>query len=430
MGCGFCTVAPLGAMPRGRMEFDAERGHHVPRFSDRPPEDFICPGKAMDMPAMARQKFGCLPADPWLGSTVGIRAAYAADPALRQRAASGGVIPALLHHLFATAQIDCAYCVEPGQRPDSSAGAVLRSPSQLAQTHGSVYHPVNFGAGLADLCAGKERFAFVGLPCEVAALEMLKQRRPDVAARHIVSIGLFCGGITTFPGIAYYLRGFGIGPDEVESIAYRHGNWPGRIRLKLKGHPDPVEIPRIRGNSRWKILRYVIAFQGYWMLPRCRMCPDQLSDFADIAVGDPHLDRFRARGGAGFSAVVTRTAQGERLFRAAVASGCISEEPLSRDEVIQSQGHTLDNRRNVAAYLRVARRLRLHPPLIRVYPEWERGQKLRHYVHAWVDLTKLVLSRYRWMRPLYIPWQIFEYLFLTFAPRLVWRRVLNLFQNR
>lgn len=430
MGCGFCTVAAGQAEPAGRMEFDGARGHHVPKFSGPPPTNFVCPGAAMDMPALALQKHGVLPADPMLGTVVQTRAAFATDPGIRSRAASGGVIPALLIHLFETGQIDCAYCVEPGSTPDSAAGVVIRKAANLGRTHGSVYHPVNFGANLQELVNGNERFAFVALPCEIAALEMLKHRHPELASRHVVSIGLFCGGINTFAGVAYYLAGFGHRGEDVEEIAYRHGGWPGSLRVKLRGQPEPVELPRIRGNTRWKILRYVVAFQGYWMLPRCRICPDQVADFADIAVGDPHLPRFRARGSAGFSAVLTRTPRGEALVSAAEAAGALGTEPLTREEVIESQGYTLDNRRHAPVYARVARWLGMHPPTLRVYPAFASASSPRHWIYAMVDLMKVRVSRLRALRIFYLPWQIFEYLFLTFAPQLFWRRLARLLKNR
>ena len=430
MGCGFCTVPLRAGQSPGRMEFDPLRGHHVPRFAGPAPAEFICPGAAMDLPALAQTKHGALPDDPWLGTVISARAAYASDHAMRARAASGGVIPALLSHLFETGQIDCVYCVEPGTAPETAAGTIIRRQQDLTRTHGSVYHPVNFGGRLEELVQGQERFAFIGLPCEIAALEMLKQRLPALAARHVISIGLFCGGINTFPGVAYYLEGFGHSARDVEQIAYRHGPWPGRIRVKLRGRPEPVEIPRIRGNSRWMILRYVVAFQGYWMLPRCRICPDQVSDLADVAVGDPHLPRFRARGGQGFSAVLTRSPRGEALVAAALAAGRLGEEPLTREEVIDSQGHTLDNRRHALVYARVAGWLGLRPPELRVYPAFARSARVRHWVNAWVDLGKLKLPHHRLARLLYLPWQVFEYLFLTFTPQLIWRRLCGLFQNR
>lgn len=435
IGCGFCTVptGPGAPAAAARIAFDPAADRFLPIVPEPGPAgspEFVCPAREMDMPALAMRVHGREPDDAVLGTYRSLRIACATDEGYRSAAASGGVIPALLAHLFATRQIDCAYCMDPGDGPLAARGRIVRDGAELATLHGSVYHPADFGAGLRELVDGEARFAFVGLPCEVAALEMLKARRPELARRHVLSIGLFCGGINAFGGMAYYLEGFGVDWRNVANISYRNGPWPGRIRLALKSSGETREIPRIRGNTRWKILRYIIGFQGYWMFARCRLCPDQVADFADLAVGDPHLPRFRQRGGAGFSVLVTRTARGERIFRDAIAAGTLKEELVTRAEVIESQGYTLDNRRNALAYVRVARWLGMQPPDLRVYHSLQGAASLRHYVYAWVDLAKIRLSRLRWLKPLYFPWQIFEYLFLTFAPNLILRRIAKLLRNK
>jgi coenzyme F420 hydrogenase subunit beta len=436
MGCGLCTAiqpsAPGAAVPSVTMEYNAALDQFAPKVEDWAPGGepgrFVCPGADMDMPALALQVHGHEPADPILGEVTGLRAAYSGDAAMRDAAASGGVVPALLARLFETGAIDMAYCVRGDRAPREAGGMVIRNAGELNTIHGSVYHPANFGAGLPELLGGNERFAFVGLPCEVAGLEMLKRVHPGLAERHVMSIGLFCGGINAFAGIGYYLKNFGVDFARVARINYRDGAWPGRIRATMTDGASR-SIARIRGNSRWNILKYVVAFQGYWMLPRCRLCPDQVSDFADIAVGDPHLPRFRKLGG-GFSVVVSRTPRGEALMAAAVAAHQIVEQPISRDEAVESQGYTLDNRRHVAAYVKVARRLGLVPPHIRVYAALDGQERARHFRYAWVDLGKLVAPRNRLARALYLPWQIFEYLFVTLTPRLIARRAAKLVRNK
>jgi coenzyme F420 hydrogenase subunit beta len=338
------------------------------------------------------------------------------------------VTTALLAHLFQSGRIDAAYVVKTTQGPREAAGTLVRGSAELSEIHGSVYQPANFGEALQALLAGQDRFAFVGLPCEIAGLEMLKRQRPELAARHVMSIGLFCGGINRFSGVDYYLERFGQRLDGLRQIDFRFGPWPGTIRALT--HDGEVRgIARIRGNSRWNILRYVVAFQGPWMLARCRLCPDQVADFADIAVGDPHLPRFRARGGQGFSAVLTRTPRGEALISAALAEGVIGEEPISRNEVVESQGYTLDNRRHVRAYQRVARVLGFITPNIRVYETLEGREAARHYRYAVVDMVKIALVRAGWLKPFYVPMQAMEYLFVTFAPSLAARRVMKLLKN-
>lgn len=432
IGCGVCTAVNAGkGKPIIRMEYSALHDHSIPVLSANSVDsdaEVVCPGAVMHMPDLANTVYGHMPEDQWIGKYKRIRASYASNPDVRARSASGGVTTAMLSYLFNVGAIDAVYCVASVGAPGTRAGVILRSEKDLSLIHGSVYHPAVQGANLSDLIAGKEKFAFVGLPCEIASLEMLKKNNHALAERHVLSIGLFCGGINRFRGVDYYLNGFGTKLKGAKEIDYRYGDWPGKIRM-IDESGKTHNIPRIRGNTRWKILRYVVAFQGYWMLPRCRMCPDQISDFADVSVGDPHLPRFRHQGGKGYSAVVLRSERGVRWYDMAIDDGYVKDEDLGRDELIASQGYTLDNRRHALAYVRVAKWLGMDSPELSVYPEFERP-RFRHYKYALVDLLKIRVNRITMLRPLYIPLQVFEYLFITLAPRVFVKRLVNLFFNK
>ena len=428
MGCGFCTVRTNAqSLPAARTYFDDHSTQFKPATID-PSQSFVCPGTEMDMPTLHAQVYGSQPHDPLIGHYRLIAAIRSSGTSIQSRASSGGAIPAILRHLFATGQIDAAYCATNEGAPHDSSGRILRSESEISRIHGSIYHPINFGAELDQLLQENVRFAFVGLPCEVAALEMLKKQRPDIRSRHVLSIGLFCGGINELSGINYYTARYGANALTSANIQYRHGPWPGKMFVR-DSHGSALTIPRIRGNTRLGILHYVIAFQGYWMLPRCRICPDQIADFADIAVGDPHSPRFRNLHGQGWSALVVRSERGEQILSSMLTTGDVEQMPLDRTELIESQGYTLDNRRHAQVYVRVAQILGFRPPNIRVYGSLSQTESLRHYVYAAVDLIKLRLPRGRIIAKLYLPWQIFEYLFLTFAPNLVFRRIRKLMRN-
>ena len=435
IGCGFCTLSLEAGRdhPPVRIVYDPQRDSFTPQLEttddDVLDREVLCPGADMDLAGLTRSKFGALATDVMTGHIVSVSACHAGDEKLRAASASGGAIPALLTQLFSDGAIDTAYVVNPGNHVYDAHGALITEATSLGQCHGSVYHPVDFGRHLRTLIDSTARFAFVGLPCEIAALEQLKLKRPDVAARHVASIGLFCGGINAYQGVAYYLRGFGIEWPNIRSVRYRVGPWPGRIEVtddKGVSH----RIPRIQGNSRWRILRYVVAFQGYWMLPRCRMCPDQIADLADVAVGDPHLPRFRKGESSGPSVLLVRTARGQRLVDDAAAHGRLARSPLTRDELVASQGYTLDNRRHVSAYLDVAAKLGLARPRLGIDPQTVSSVRMRHFVYAWVDMLKIRVVGVRGLRWMYLVLQAFEYLFITFTPMLVARRLINLLKNR
>ncbi len=432
MGCGMCVASSSKA--RIKLAYHGERDQFLPIIEHRSPDagddpDVVCPGIDVDMRALSEKRFGKQPDDHLLGVYEQVRVAYAADPGTRERAASGGIVPAVLRHLFDTNAIDLAYALVPGKGPYDAKGRILRSSADLEQIHGSCYHPFDFGFELRELVEGEGRFAFVGLPCQIAGLEMMKAKRPELAARHVLSIGLFCGGVNKFKAMAYYLEGHGIPWKDVEEIEYRRGTWPGKMRVQRRSTGEEVSIPRIEGNSRWQILRYTAAFQGFWMLKRCRICPDQIADFADIAVGDPHVPKYRGQKTPGFSLVVTRTPRGEALTRALVENGLLVEEPASPDLITESQKYTLDNRRHAPAYARVARLLGERAPEMTTYPGVEQGIRFRHYKYAAIDLLKILLGRGEHLRRLYASMQAFDYLFLTFYPSLFVKRLRKLLSN-
>jgi coenzyme F420 hydrogenase subunit beta len=381
------------------------------------------------MNALSLQVHGRLPDEYLFGVYERVRVCYAANKNVRQDAASGGVVPVALQHLFAEGKIDVAYCLVPGRGPYDAKGRILRSADELGLIHGSVYHPFDYGKELRELIHGTVRFAIVGLPCQIEGIEMIKARRADLARRHVLSIGLFCGGVNRFEGIAYYLKAFGVEWNDLTEIEYRYGDWPGQIRVRRSSDDEAIRIPRIQGNSRWKILRYMAAFQGYWMMKRCRLCPDQLSDFADFSVGDPHIPKYRNLRGPGFSVVVTRTPRGEDLIRQLVETGELEEEDADTELVQLSQGYTLDNRRHVLAYIRVGRMLGLDTPELSLYPNVEKNVSFRHYKYALVDLVKIALRKCTFLRPFYLFLQALEYLFISFYPSLIYKRLCRLISN-
>ena len=435
MSCGMCAVSLKDADPsvKVRMAFDEERDSFVPKVEgwnpDTKPGTFVCPGEEMNLPQLSEQVYKKQPEDPLLGVVENLRVVHSTNEDFHKNSASGGVIPATLSYLFRTKQIDIAYCVQPGSHLKDAGGRVIRSEKEIHQIHGSVYHPINFGLRLETLLKGDERFAFVGLPCQVAGLEMLKKSKPELVDRHVISLGLFCGGINTFKGIAYYAHFFKVSWEKVKQVAYRVGPWPGKMKIDFKDGSESKLLPRIRGNSRWKILRYVIAFQGYWMLKRCRLCPDQVSDFADIAVGDPHSQKYRSRGGAGFSIAVTRTPLGERIMKEMLEKGEFAGNEETRDFVVESQGYTLDNRRHVRAYTKIAQAFGGEVPKLIPYPQNEQ-LSFRHFVYGAVDMMKVALPKSRLTRAFYLPWQIFEYLFITFTPSLIMKRFFKIVFNK
>ena len=62
---------------------------------------------------------------------------------------------------------------------------------------------------------------------------------------------------------------------EIKNIQYRHGEWPGNMRVEMKSGKN-FQLPKFHAN-------YLIPFH---MIKRCIYCIDASNEFTDISVGD------------------------------------------------------------------------------------------------------------------------------------------------
>jgi coenzyme F420 hydrogenase subunit beta len=433
MGCGFCAaICPTKSVTMG---LDAEKDTFIPLVKlesckDCSDEDSckcarFCPGQNLDMLALFTEKFGGLPENFMVGHHKAIEIGYAAESKLRLDSSSGGLVPLILRHLFETKKIAHVYCVVPSEEsPYLTGGRLISSVAELRSIHGSVYHPINFGTELDQLLKLDEPFAFVGVPCQIQAIEKLKPQHSGVEKNLFLTIGIFCGGLNKYSGFAYYLKEFHQDWSNIKAIGFREGNWPGSIKVQDdKGNIKIV--PRAIGNTRSGVLRYAASVDGYFMMPRCRMCPDQVSDLADIAVGDPHLPKYKNLDTPGYSILICRNNKGLDIIASLKSDGSLVTEQSSERDVIDSQGYTLDNRKHLGAYLKMNRLFLKNSPSFNL-DQRAYTATLSHYLYAFRDLIKIYWFGKPVFRFAYKPLQILDYLFTSLlSPRKFIRRLRN-----
>jgi len=433
IGCGFCaTICPKNSI---EMVYDPKRDSFIPKINNIHEDcssnclcyDF-CPGENLDLKGLIENKFDQLPEDFLTGHYKDIKIGYSNNPKTRRDSSSGGLVPLILEHLFKTNKIECAYCVVPSQEsPYESAGKVIYSTDEIQTIHGSVYHPVNFGKELDKLFGLNKKFAFVGIPCQVEALEKYKQINPAISEYLVLTIGIFCGGYNKFQAFEYYLKEFKIDWSNVNSISFRHGHWPGDIKISSKAKNESSIIPRTNGNTRSGVLRYTAAADGFYMLKRCRLCPDQVNDLADISLGDPHLKRFKTKENYGFSVIISRNRKAKKIIDHLIEKEELVYEESNTNDVIFSQGHTLKNRKYLKAYLSINKLFGGRNPNFKLD---ERANKpgLRNYVFAIRDLTKLYIFTPKYFSRFYKSFQIIDYLLLSILkPKRFFDRLYKIF---
>ncbi len=275
-GCvAFCTAIKYGALEVG------EDGRPRYRELEKCIKCGICYSICPEIHELDEDTKNLVSWSPPMGHLMGIAVARSTDPEVRARGTDGGVVTALLLHLFDRGYIDAAIVsktVSPFQRQpwlalsreDIIAAAgfhfdTLPSLAHLSEVY-STYSPSIME--LQDV-ANKpfSRVAFVGTPCQintVRRMQVLGVVPSDVIKFHF---GLFCSGTLQFDLDKRH---------RLEKIG--NFTWAEVFKVNLKEelliHLHNREIRSIPLDRLAFMKRYA-----------CQFCDDYGAEFADISFG-------------------------------------------------------------------------------------------------------------------------------------------------
>ncbi len=345
--CGSC----VGVCPEGALRIADELGECLPELAgacdDCGGECYLgCPGRYVDFPALNQILHGRQPDSYLLGHHRGLWVAHAVDAKVRREGASGGIATAVVKHLFETGRIEGAQVMgmDP-DRPYLPRPLLARSFEEAQAASQSKYVVSPHNTLLADIPAEGGPLAYVGVPCQVHSLRKLQQIGHPVARRFRYVVGIYCGNILHMSSTRDFLAKHGVHRlDEVASLAFRAGEWPGNLRIELRTG-RVIEMPKFHAN-------YLIPFH---IMKRCLLCADLSNEFADISGGDAWAPVYEQRG-KGFSMMLARTAAGEELADEMIRQGKLSVTPVTADEAVAMHSHGLDLKKR-GVFLRIGRRL-------------------------------------------------------------------------
>ena len=341
-GCGLCAAVSHGAIemrlsPAGFLR--PRQNRPIESETDRLIGE-TCPGTRLAQEAREGDDHTL-----W-GPLIAVRAGASTDPALRHHASSGGALSALLVFLLESKVVNYVVQVAAsGAAPIENDLVESRCREDIYRAAGSRYAP---SAPLADIerqLSGSERFAFVGKPCDVAAVRALSRHDPRIAEKIPVLLSFFCAGVPSLDGTSEILSRLDVAEDDVKAFRYRGDGWPGSCRATLR---DDREATMSYAESWGDILSRHVQF-------RCKICPDGSGGFADIVCGDAwHCDErgyplFEERQGR--SLIISRTARGEALVQQAMAARYLDAEPLDAGEIEKMQPSQARRKRLVLSRL-------------------------------------------------------------------------------
>ena len=345
-GCGACA----GLLPDRIALQETPPGFLRPRQTGplSPTEDAlitrICPGLGQRVEAGHRRD------DPLWGPFLDMHTGWATDPGLRFAGASGGALSALLVHLLGTGRVTAVVQTAAAPaRPIANATVLSATPDDILQAAGSRYAP---SAPLSDLgryIALGRPLAFVGKPCDVAALRAIAAEDAAVARAFPVMLSFFCAGVPAHAGARAILAALGVEEGRLAAFRYRGQGWPGRATARLQ---DGSERGMDYHDSWGGILSRHVQH-------RCRICADGTGTAADIVCADAWDCDTQGyplfHEAPGVSLIVARTPLGARILAEARAAGQLTATPFDPARLAAIQPGQRERRRALLARLAALR---------------------------------------------------------------------------
>jgi len=297
----------------------------------------ICPGYSVDGNAATKASKATTKASRDLGSFSEIWEGYAADPEIRSKGSSGGILSALALYCLEREAMEFVLhtAADPGM-PWLNQTVRSATRETLLNRTGSRYAPASPCDGLESIQAAGKPCVFIGKPCDVAAVNSLRQNRPGLDANIGIVLTFFCAGTPSTNGTLGLLKSFNLSKEEVGSLRYRGDGWPGEFKVVKKENGAEHCLPY---SEAWSRLAKHTPL-------RCRLCPDGVGRVADISCGDAW---HRTSNGTdpGWSVVIVRTSKGQDVIRKAAATGYVELIPLTPESVLAGQSRLLSKRKQL-----------------------------------------------------------------------------------
>jgi coenzyme F420-reducing hydrogenase beta subunit len=362
IGCGGCVARAERAGPRMGLD---RYGQYRPMgplawFGRRSPEfSRICPfsPSARNEDELAAELF---PETGHRHALLGrYRTAYVghvAEGDFRAQGSSGGMVSWVLTELLRAGLIDgavhVAATVDPQREGRFFRYRISRNEADIRAGAKSRYYPVELSGVLEAIRAVPGRYAVVGVPCFIKAVQLLRREDAVLRERIAFTVGLFCGHMKSARLVESFAWQMGVSLDEIRRVEFRHKDparpaswytarftlWDGRSVQKDWWH---------LADGDWGA--------GFFQYAACNFCDDVVAETADIALGDAWVEPY-ASDGRGTNVVLVRSPVLENLVADGIKQGRLKLETVDSGFIERTQAAGFRQRREGLAYRLYRRR--------------------------------------------------------------------------
>jgi coenzyme F420-reducing hydrogenase beta subunit len=206
---------------------------------------------------------------------------------------------------------------------------------------------------LREIRAVPGRYAVVGVPCFVKAVQLLRREDPVLRERIVVTLGLFCGHMKSARFVESFAWQMDVPVGDVRAVEFRHKD----VSRPASTYTAQLELRDGSSVQRdWWNLVDGDWGAGFFQNSACNACDDVVGETADISFGDAWVEPYSSDGN-GTNVVVVRSPELTALVADGIAEGRLALEPVDGEFVERTQAAGLRQRREGLAY-----RLTWHRP--------------------------------------------------------------------
>jgi coenzyme F420-reducing hydrogenase beta subunit len=255
----------------------------------------------------------------------------------------------VLAELFRRGTIDGAAHVVPVEDPAADRlfrYRISRHVDEVRAGAKSRYYPVDMAKVLREIREVPGRYAVVGVPCFVKAVQLLRREDPVLQERIVVTLGLFCGKLKSARFVESFAWQLGVPIEEVRAVEFRQkdvtrpaSTYTARLDLRDGGSLQRDWWNLVDGD--WGA--------GFFQNSACNWCDDVVAETADISFGDAWVEPYSSDGN-GTNVVVVRSPAMAALVVDGIAQGRLVLDPVDGEFIERTQAAGLRQRREGLGY--------------------------------------------------------------------------------
>ncbi|WP_025229380.1 Coenzyme F420 hydrogenase/dehydrogenase, beta subunit C-terminal domain [Fimbriimonas ginsengisoli] len=355
IGCGSCVAQSNS--PATRMDFDPYGQFHPTGDQHwmRSRSEVLartCPfsPSASNEDQIAADLFPAAEPHETIGRFIAAHVGYVATGGFRERGSSGGMVSWVLEELMRRGLIDGAAHVAPVAEPETDGRffryRISRSPDEIREGAKSRYYPVEMSEILREIRANPGRYAVVGVPCFIKAVQLLRRQDPLLRERIAFTLGLFCGHMKSARFVESFAMQMNVPIEEVQAVEFRKKD----VTRPASTYTAELTLKdgSIQKRDWWNLVDGDWG-SGFFQYEACNFCDDVIAETADISFGDAWVEPYTSDG-RGTNVIVTRSPVVNDLIQAAIEDGRLCLEPVDEEFVVATQAAGFRQRREGLSY--------------------------------------------------------------------------------